>query len=691
MKNLLLTTLLMLAAALNVQGQADWRMASDNKMARPLGEVLQQVERQFGIRLKYNVDTTGLVLNYADSRIRPYSLEETLRNICAPFDFKPWDQGKGVWKIKPYEYPRRYDADGRQMIDYLNTLYANREEWEQRRTALRREVRERLGIDSLLAHCVHTAPLFGKVRRHDGYTVQNIALETLAGYYVCGSVYCPDAKSKKVYLKAQQEAAPALKKGRGEGLPVIICPNGHWTDGRYNGDIQTRLATLARMGAICISYDTFGWGESELQVGKEAHQSSLAHVYQAMCGELLLDYALTRRDVDPERVASNGGSGGGTHAVLLATIDDRFSACCPVVSVCSHFDGGCPCESGMPIQYSQGGTCNAELAATFAPRPMMVVGDEGDWTHTYPTLEIPYWKRIYGFYGAEEQLQSRWFPGQRHDFNRDKRQAVYDFFRSIWNMPEPDESRVTVEEAGALYSFGGTQDGEGHWMPTGETAPANFETNAKNLVEQNFDRAGRELYFDLRWEAGLQVKADEWTAALGLTDEAKAMRVRTAIYSHLSAITQWHNGHPGKSTVPHGINPRTGERLRAVDLDIIADGAQPRAYHDSLMAQLHRDLTDEQVVQVLDKYTVGKVDFTLKGYREIVPGLTPEEEATCRQYLEEAREVAIDYKSMKEISEIFGIAKDKCELYFNTHGRNWHQMYSDYVKRRKAEKAAQQQ
>ena len=48
--------------------------------------------------------------------------------------------------------------------------------------------------------------------------------------------------------------------------------------------------------------------------------------------------------------------------------------------------------------------------------------------------------------------------------------------------------------------------------------------------------------------------------------------------------------------------------------------------------------------------------------------------------------MAIDYKSMKEISEIFGMAKDKCELYFNTHGRDWKQMYRDYVKRRKTMK-----
>ena len=110
---------------------------------------------------------------------------------------------------------------------------------------------------------------------------------------------------------------------------------------------------------------------------------------------------LPGKDIDTSRIGTNGGSGGGTHTVLLSVLDDRFTASAPVVSLASHFDGGCPCESGMPIQLSAGGTCNAELAATFAPRPQLIVSDGGDWTASVPTLEFPYLQRIYGFYRAK--------------------------------------------------------------------------------------------------------------------------------------------------------------------------------------------------------------------------------------------------------------------------------------------------
>ena len=54
---------------------------------RSLHDVMQDVSQRWGVRFKYNVDTIGRQLPYADFRIKPYSLEETLTNICKYFDF----------------------------------------------------------------------------------------------------------------------------------------------------------------------------------------------------------------------------------------------------------------------------------------------------------------------------------------------------------------------------------------------------------------------------------------------------------------------------------------------------------------------------------------------------------------------------------------------------------------------------
>ena len=333
------------------------------------------------------------------------------------------------------------------MLDYLSSLYQNKEQWESRRDSLRREVRQLLGLDAFLDSCVLGKPLLSKVRRHDGYTTQNICIELTPGQHLFGTIYSPSPR------RGRKGGLPSARSGGGHAL--IVCPDGHWPY-RYRKDEQQRLGTLARMGAVCVDFDLYGWGESEKEVGAEAHHTSRAHVYQAACGYVLLDYMLkNRKDIDPERVGVMGGSGGGTHTVLLSLLDDRVTASAPVVHLASHFDGGCPCESGRPVQLAAGGTCEPELAAVMAPKPMLIVSDGGDWTSSVPTLEYPYLQRIYDFYGARDKVRNVHLPNERHDFGPNKRQAVYDFFIDVFGLDRSmlDESKIEIEPDDALKSL----------------------------------------------------------------------------------------------------------------------------------------------------------------------------------------------------------------------------------------------
>jgi hypothetical protein len=174
---------------------------------------------------------------------------------------------------------------------------------------------------------------------------------------------------------------------------------------------------------------------------------------------------------------------------------------------------------------------------------------------------------------------------------------------------------------------------------------------------------------------------------LKLNDQEKELRVKTVILKHLKAVRDWNNSHPF-TTVPAGINPYTGNLLTDLDREMIANSAKPKSVHDDLMNGLRKDLTDLQVEKILDLYTIGKVAFTLKGYHAIVPDLTAAEEATILGYLKEAREMAVDYKSMKQISAIFEIYKTKSEQFLNSNGRNWKALFKAYVDSVKAKKEA---
>ena len=417
----------------------------ETRYERSVHDLMTDVQQRFGVKFKFDgkVDTVAKRLPYADFRVRPYSLEMTLDNICKYFDWNWWKQTDKLYKIKPYEYARRHEQEGKMMLDWLSSLYHNQAEWEARRDTLRREVRQRLELDAFLDSCVvvkdkkdhaERPVILSKVRRHDGYTTQNICIELTPGQHLFGTIYSPFTSHHS---------------------PLIICPDGHWPM-RYRKDEQQRLGTLARMGAVCVDFDLYGWGESEQEVGAEAHHTSRAHVYQAACGYILLDWMLThRKDIDHQRVGVMGGSGGGTHTVLLSLLDERVTASAPVVHLASHFDGGCPCESGKPVQLSAGGTCEAELAAVMAPKPMLIVSDGGDWTSSVPTLEFPYLQRIYGFYGAQNQVRNVHLPNDRHDFNEHKRQAVYDFFIDVFGLDRTmlDEEKVTIIPDGDLKTL----------------------------------------------------------------------------------------------------------------------------------------------------------------------------------------------------------------------------------------------
>lgn len=645
--------LILLLCLLGFMLPSDAQNRYEEQFTRPLEEVLSEVADRFEVKLDIDADIKHLQVRYADFRIRPYSLDETLSLLLYPFDLTYAPTGEKRYGIKPFEYYRRTPADGEKMTTYLLSLYTDRATFEKRAEVIRREVREKLEVDELLPLRVEPKPILSKLRKEAGYTVQNFALETLPGLYVCGSIYTPAKRG--VY-------------------PVILCPVGHFNEGRYRQDQQLRMATFARMGAIAVDYDLFGYAESELQVSTAAHRTPYGGTIQIMNGISILDYMATRSDVDMKRVGVTGASGGGQQSVVLSVVDDRFTALCPVVSLSSWFDGGCPCESGMPVTMAAGGTCNAEMAAIFAPRPLCVISDGKDWTKSVPTVEYPYLEKVYRLLGASDKLENIHLATEGHDYGPSKRQAAYAFFGKHFglDLSKIDESKVTVVPATQLKSFGA----KGELMPE----------RAIRSVNELAPYFGKDRVRAAAADESVYRKAQEIVAKLNLQDERAIGIATTAVYNHRRAVRDWHNTHP--YTVIPEIDPATGKKLSKIEREMMADRTIPVKERNRLMKDLKSVLTEEQIEQVLDEYTVGKVAFTMQGYRSIVPDMTAEDEQILLGHLKQARSEAIDCKSMKAISQVFEIYKTKCEQHFNDTGRPWRAMFKAYVDKRNAEKKA---
>jgi dienelactone hydrolase len=137
-----------------------------------------------------------------------------------------------------------------------------------------------------------------------------------------------------------------------------------------------------------------------------------------------LDFLASLDDVDAGQLGVTGASGGGTQTFLLTAVDDRVQFASPVNMVSAIMQGGDLCENAPGLRLN---TSNVEIAAMFAPKPMLLVSATGDWTHNVPKEEYPAIKRIYDLYGKGDQVEVVQIDEQ-HNFNRLSREAVYRFF-----------------------------------------------------------------------------------------------------------------------------------------------------------------------------------------------------------------------------------------------------------------------
>lgn len=330
------------------------------------------------------------------------------------------------------------EDQGNIMLKQWSAEWKTIADWEKRADVIRQGLIKGMKLDQMPQVNNNFEPVIRNTRTMDGYIVENIAIESFPGFYITGNLYRPVKTDKK--------------------CPAILTPHGHWTDRRMTDEVQIRSACFARMGAIVFAYDMVGYGDSK----QVSHKMPIALLLQTFNSRRVLDYLLTRPDVDPDKIGITGESGGGTQTILITALDSRIKVSVPVVMVSAYFFGGCTCESGMPIHRSNHHqTNNVEIAALCAPRPMLLVSDGGDWTKNTPRIEFPYIQKVYALYDAESKADNVHFPGERHGYEASKRAPVYNFFEHylglsagrIFNKNGFDESFVTILTSDELRVF----------------------------------------------------------------------------------------------------------------------------------------------------------------------------------------------------------------------------------------------
>lgn len=365
-----------------------------------------------------------------------------------PEDFPEPPESGPILTQRSYLTPEQADAAQQAVLK----AFPNRASWDAHAAELRLRLQQGLGL-SPWPEKTPLRPIIRDRREYDGYSVENVAFESVPGYWVTGNLYRP--------TDLEPPFAAVLHTHGHSGGPD--GENGWLAHGRFKADVQIRAAALARMGAVSLTIDMFDYGDQRMQLGTEAHRTPIAQRVQVWNAMRALDFLETLPGVDASRLAVTGHSGGGTQAFLLSALDRRIAVNVPVAMVSGFFFGGCPCESGLPIHRSREHFANnAMIAALTAPRPMLLVSDGGDWTHLTPELEYPFIQDIYARYCAVENVANVHLPEEGHDYGASKRAAMYPFMAKhlrldlgrIQNAEGAiDESLVAVEDPARMHVF----------------------------------------------------------------------------------------------------------------------------------------------------------------------------------------------------------------------------------------------
>lgn len=319
--------------------------------------------------------------------------------------------------------------------EYLEQIYrttvpkysykaSNKNEWIKWREELKREFARIIGL-----YDIEKAQLIPRLidqKEYDTYIRQKISITTTGILEMPLYVLIP----KKVELEQKLPAIIACS-GHGYGNREIVGLNPDDTENTGDPGYQKNFALeLVKRGFFVIAPEMLGFGDRRLKEDEDkpmSHTSCYhASTYLLMMGLTMtgmrvyetmraVDYLLTRKEVDAERIGCIGISGGGLVCAFTTALDERIKAAVvsgyvntfkdSVMAIYHCVDNFIP---GI-IKYAE----MPDIISLIAPRPLLIeAGTKDDIFPVHAVRNaVEQIKKVYELAGGGEKLDTDIFEG----------------------------------------------------------------------------------------------------------------------------------------------------------------------------------------------------------------------------------------------------------------------------------------
>lgn len=375
------------------------------------------------------------------------------------------------WKIydqKPYQfYTHLMGIEDAQLKNRANAIakLKTAKDWKSRKL----EVQKKLAIafGKFPERTALNTVITGVVER-DGIRVEKLYFESRPGYHVTAALFLPVGVSGK--------------------LPAIVYCSGHSENGFRAEAYQRIILNYVKKGFAVLAFDPIGQGERRQYLsenGKSRFGTTQDHSYSGSPsfisgiapanyfiwdGIRAIDYLVSRKEIDADRIGIAGRSGGGTQTAFVAAVDDRIVAAAPECYVTS-FDkllrSKGPQDAEQNPMYALAlGLDIADLLEVRMPKPALLVTTTEDIFSIQGARDVfAEVSKAYQAVGKKGNILKTEDDGG-HVSTRKNRETSYAFFQKFLSNPGDStdeevvlfpEKELLVTATGNIFSVLGSQ------------------------------------------------------------------------------------------------------------------------------------------------------------------------------------------------------------------------------------------